>query len=205
MNTTLMPPGIAALPKTDTGMPIPWFVAEQPDGKRDFRIVDSAKLGRAIAHNFCWICGRPMQRWKTFVMGPMCVIQRITTEPPSHADCAIYAARVCPFLGSPTFGRREVGLPHKIIEKTLEMADHNPGITCLWTTAAYHQYGNFFHPADTSQLAWYRERRVATESEIVEALIDARLRLSSHPSRRFTDVELNVMFEKAKGASKLKQ
>ena len=72
------------LPKQD-GYPVPWFVAKVGD-RYDFRVVDPKKIEKAIKKRRCWVCGNPISPLEkmVFVVGPMCVINRTTAEPPSH-------------------------------------------------------------------------------------------------------------------------
>jgi hypothetical protein len=77
------PPAIQALPLDRRGFPVPWFI-KWFDGQPDFRVADREKMALAVRHGRCWICGKPMGRMKCFVIGPMCAVNRISSEPPSH-------------------------------------------------------------------------------------------------------------------------
>lgn len=80
-----LPDRIKALPIDARGYPIPWFVASV-DGK----------LGRHLS----------------FVIGPMSAINRNTSEPGCHRDCAQFAVRACPlFLVLPDAQYRTGNLP----------------------------------------------------------------------------------------------
>src|SRR4051794_7295681 len=98
--------------------------------------MDAEKL--ALAHNQkrCWVCGEPLGAFKTFVIGPMCAINRTSAEPPSHRECAEFSARTCPFLTKPRMRRNEKALPE---ERTCLgfMIERNPGVTLLWITKKY--------------------------------------------------------------------
>ena len=87
-----MPPAVAALPRNAQGYPIPWFVATLSDGSRDFRVASGERWHDAVRFNKCWVCGRTYGRFMSFLIGPMCAVNRITAEPPCHYDCAVYAA-----------------------------------------------------------------------------------------------------------------
>jgi len=56
-------------------------------GKPDFRTMDARKLGPAIRYHKCWMCGETMGKYMTSVIGPMCMISRTISEPPSHLEC----------------------------------------------------------------------------------------------------------------------
>ena len=53
---------------------------------------------RAFKRGLCWVCGEPLGVHKVYAIGPMCVINRTTSEPASHRDCAEFAVKACPFL-----------------------------------------------------------------------------------------------------------
>src|SRR5438132_506337 len=82
---------ISQLPIDDAGRPVPWFVA-WVDGKPEFRVVGPGKREEAYAKRKCWVCGQQLGSYLVFVIGPMCALNRISSEPPSHKDCAIFAA-----------------------------------------------------------------------------------------------------------------
>jgi len=71
---------------SDEGFPVPWFV-DYVMGKPDFRTMDARKLGPAIRYHKCWMCGETMGKYMTSVIGPMCMISRTISEPPSHLEC----------------------------------------------------------------------------------------------------------------------
>jgi hypothetical protein len=177
------PRGIARLPVDHRGYPIPWFVAYL-DGRPDFRVIDPANLASALKHQRCWICGGSLSTWKTFVLGPRCVLQAISGEPPNHDECAAYAARVCPFLALPHSMRREANLPEAITVNTM-MVKENPGITALWRARRYRVGRNadgslLLHIAGNPEsLVWYTEGRPATLAESRSALELARADLAA--------------------------
>jgi hypothetical protein len=163
------------LPIEERGYPVPYFVGKL-DGKWDFRIMDADKLHDAIRYRKCWLCGEQLGKFQTFVIGPMCAINRSSAEPPCHLDCARYAVRVCPFLTLPKAKRRESGLPEDRKSAGF-MIKRNPGVTMLWTTKGYRviraQRGgdgilfNFHEPTD---LEFYAEGREASLAEVMESI-----------------------------------
>jgi hypothetical protein len=110
MNIENVPERIAKLPRDDRGYPVPWFVA-WVDGRPDFRVIEGGRIFEALKERRCWVCGEKLGRYLAFVIGPMCAINRITSEPPSHRDCALFAARACPFLTMPRMKRNERAKP----------------------------------------------------------------------------------------------
>jgi len=176
-----MPARIATLPIDSRGYPVPWFVAWSQDGKPcrrgvgepDFRIVHPEQI--AVAHNkrLCWICGGVMGNYKTFLIGPMCAVNRISSEPPSHRDCATFAARACPFLSQPRMRRNDKGLPEEKFTAGIAIM-RNPGVSLVWTTRAYTPMkissGVLFQIGEPTDLQWFAEGRSATRAEIMHSI-----------------------------------
>src|SRR4029077_1545800 len=129
-----MPKSIAALPVDPRGFPVPVFVGWMA-GKPEFRGAAAAKQRLAIEERRCWTCGEKLNNRVSFIIGPMCVINRVSAEPPSHPECAAYSVLACPFLSRPGMVRRENDLPEEAA-KTGLMIMRNPGASCVWTTKA---------------------------------------------------------------------
>lgn len=119
------------------GYPVPYFVA-WVDDVPDFRIVDPAKLASCVHEHRCWICGDYIKRADpyAFVVGPMCAVNRVSSEPPSHQICARYAATACPFLTRPKMVRREGGLEEMAAPAGFSI-ERNPGVALIWLTREY--------------------------------------------------------------------
>ncbi len=165
------PPRIAKLPVNHASYPVPWFVA-WIDGQPDFRVVGPGKLDEAVEYKLCWLCGRPRGANAAFVIGPMCSVNRISAEPPSHRDCAIYAATACPFLTTPGMRRRDNNLPQDASEPDGEMIRRNPGVALVWVTRTWrtlHHY-RLFDVGDPIETHWYAEGREATRAEVVASI-----------------------------------
>lgn len=169
------------------GYPVPWFVAWLNDagdpvgrghGTPDFRILYPGAVADAIRYRRCWICGGRLGQNTAFVVGPMCAVNRTSSEPPSHVDCAEWAARACPFLTRPKMTRREAGLPET--EKPAGiMLERNPGVALVWVTRRYHAFGAItggvlFNMGTPERVVFYAEGRLATRAEI-EASIESGL------------------------------
>ena len=172
-----VPPRVARLPLDRRGRHVPWFVA-WIDGEPDFRIVGRDKVGEAVRFGKCFVCGEALGRWLTFPVGPMCTINRTAPEPPTHKECAIYAAQVCPFLTRPAMRRRSAGLPEGLSVDTHApgaAVAHNPGVTAIWTTRSHQPFadgkgGLLFQMGDPHEVLWYAEGRIASRPEANEAL-----------------------------------
>jgi|KBSMisStandDraft_5_1062788.scaffolds.fasta_scaffold00035_24 hypothetical protein len=178
------PPRMRSLPLNDKGYPIPWFVETLPDGSRDFRIMDGHKWVRAVRDRLCWLCGERMGAFMTFVAGPMCGINRTSAEPPSHHDCAEYAALACPFLTLPKAVRREAGLPEEVKHHKAKVTENhviggtaitrNPGVTLLWTTQSYQVHkvdnGRIIEMGAPCNVEWFAEGKPATRAQVEESI-----------------------------------
>lgn len=179
------------LPVDERGYPVPWFVQwlDAPGGKPtdygvgvpDFRVVDARKYAIAVKQRRCWICGGILGKFMAFVIGPMCAINRISGEPPSHSDCAHFAAIACPFLTMPQMRRRENDKPEGVLKSELLLL-RNPGCTLVWVTHGYsvirddsRDHGVLFEMADPAETPrWYCAGRRATTEEVI-ASVDSGL------------------------------
>ncbi len=167
------PARMASLPRDSRGYVVPYFVG-YVDGKPDFRCADHQKLVTCVRGRKCWLCGQGLQRRMTFVLGPMCGLNRTSSEPPSHHDCAQYAVRVCPFLTEPRAHRIEHGLPANSQEAPGVMLKRNPGVTLLWVTETYRTFdagnGVLIRIGDPLAVEFWAEGRRATLDETVESI-----------------------------------
>lgn len=171
-----LPPRIARLPVDARGYPVPWFV-EWIDGKPEFRVMDGRKWKRAVEDQRCWICGEKLGTWKAFSIGPMCALNRVSAEPPSHLECAEFAARACPFLARPEAHRRENGLPDGAEAPAGEMICRNPGVSLVWVTKRYQLFwaptgnqGYLIDIGQPSRALWFARGREATRDEVLASI-----------------------------------
>lgn len=168
-----MPPNIAALPRDHIGRPVPWFV-DTIDGKPDFRVMSWEALRDAVRFELCWVCGKRRGRTVSFVLGPMCAVNRNTAEPPCHRDCAVYSARFCPFLSTPRMVRRERNLPADYIDPPGEMIRRNPGVALVWTTRTFtvdrRPDGLLFTLGEPTETLWFAQGRPATHAEVMASI-----------------------------------
>ena len=122
-----------SLPLNEQGYPTPFFVS-YVDGKPDFRLADPQKLRHCIKYKRCWLCGQPLGTKVAFVIGPMCLCNHLSSEPPSHDACARWALVACPFLTRPRAKRREANRPEDINKPGGFMFEGNPGVCVLYAT-----------------------------------------------------------------------
>jgi hypothetical protein len=174
-----LPANMAHLPVDKRGYVVPWFVS-WINGEPEFRIADTKKMRRAVLEHLCWVCGRGIRAAvNVFVIGPMCAINRVSSEPPSHPECARFSALACPFLTMPKMRRRE---DEVTASATYGIGGvgirRNPGVALLWFTRGYKIYrepeeaggGHLFHLDSPTATEWYCEGRQATRAEVMHSI-----------------------------------
>jgi hypothetical protein len=170
-----LPSRMQTLPIDDRGYVVPWFV-DWIDGKPEFRAMDPQKWVKAIRLKLCWVCGERMGRYMTFVAGPMCGINRTSSEPPCHLECAQWSARNCPFLNNSEAIRRvdgEINNDSPLIGGV--GLRRNPGVTMLWTTKDYSIFddgkgGKLVHMGEPTAVEWYAEGKIATREQVMASI-----------------------------------
>lgn len=168
-----LPERMKSLPVDRRGFPVPKFV-QWIDGAPDFRVIDTAHMARCVRHRRCWLCGEPLGGTFVFVIGPMCCLNRVNSEPPSHYECARFAAVACPFLSQPLAKRNERDMPSEVKSAAGIMLPHNPTACCLWVTKGYGlqhlRNGVLFTLGDPIRLEFYHAGRPATHAEVNRAV-----------------------------------
>jgi hypothetical protein len=197
-----LPANIAKLPVDERGYPVPWFVS-WPNGKPEFRMIDGPKIKLAIIQKRCWVCGTRLRGPKTFVIGPMCTVNRNTAEPPCHLECAEFSVKACPFIMRPNMERREDDFTRKHARDIAGVAiRRNPGVTCLWTTLGSFPHsdggkGILFRLGDPIAVTWWREGRTATRAEIMESIDSGLPLIEEHWTNDRERAELKRLYEHA--------
>jgi hypothetical protein len=168
-----IPERMRGLPVDQRGYPVPWFVSWL-DGEPDFRVVHPARVLQAIGERRCWVCGQRLDGVFSFVIGPMCAINRISGEPPSHYACAAFSIKACPFLSLPTAKRRDADLPDDKWSPG-KMIARNPGVTLHWTTRDYSVVpsgkGVLVQLGKPEKLSAWHRGRLATKAELASSII----------------------------------
>ena len=168
-----LPDSMAALPHDSRGFPVPKFVA-WIDGEPDFRVIKSGWIGKCIRENLCWLCGCKMGQRKWFVIGPMCAITRVTSEPPCHRLCAEFAVKNCPFLTKPLAKRNERGM-EGMVPPAGKPIFRNPGVSCVWESERYRLFDDgegrqLIDVGDPRGATFWREGRKASQEEVLESV-----------------------------------
>lgn len=174
-----MPDRFKSLPVDKRGYPVPRFVATVND-EPDFRVVKAGWVGECLRNDFCWLCGVKLGSNKAFVVGPMCAVNRVSSEPPSHLECARFACMACPFMVNPKRRRRDEDLPEDKVDPGGIMIERNPGVSLIWVTKSYKSFrpgavagagdGILFTFGEASLTEWWARGRRATREEVLESI-----------------------------------
>ncbi|MFE9127032.1 hypothetical protein ACFYOF_16705 [Streptomyces sp. NPDC007148] len=197
-----LPSRMARLPRDKHGRVVPWFVA-WVDGAPDHRVVGAGKLDDAMRFRVCWLCGEHLGAYGAFVIGPMCAINRISAEPPSHRDCALYAVEACPFLTTPNMRRRDSNLPEAAQEPDGIMIRRNPGAVLLWVSRDWklHPRHQLWTVGDPVETRWYAEGRAATRDEVLASMASGlpilRAEAEQDPRPADAHAELDAQYARA--------
>jgi len=194
-NLPPLPHNMRDLPVDSRGYPVPFFV-EWIDGVPEFRLMSRGKMLRAVLLKLCWICGKPLgNRLVAFTIGPMCAINRISSEPPQHPECAEFAVHSCPFMLMPKMRRREDGLPPKKDAPGI-MEERNPGVMLVWLTRRWEVLdepeGYLFEVGAPIRTLWYAEGRKALRSEVLASIESGLPLLRKHAVSKEDVAELET-------------
>jgi hypothetical protein len=186
-----LPARLARRPVSERGFPVPWFVSFI-NGKWDFVNLDPRKIGEAYNREICFVCGEKLGQYKAFTIGPMCSINRVSSEPPAHRECAEYAVRACPFLARPNAKRNDKAHLVPSMDNVPGLAfEHNPGATLIWITRTFRPIrargGTLFEVGEPLEVAWYAEGRTATRQEIDAAIAKGLALLRREAEREGAD------------------
>jgi hypothetical protein len=92
------------------GYAIPVSIVIDDSGMPNFTINDELARHKALRHDSCGLCGKPLFRGRWFIGGPAPAFHPhgAYLDLPMHDECAHYALQTCPFIAAPHYGR-EVG------------------------------------------------------------------------------------------------
>ena len=142
----------------------------------------------------CWLCGTQRGRFQSYVIGPMCAINRVSGEPGSHLACAEYAVRACPFMVNPDRHRGEAHIPEGAYMSEYHNPA-NPGVNLIWTSRNGHPMrapnGNvLFDIGHPEHVEWYCRGRPATHTESMNALLRGAAFLREQAQQEGDDARL---------------
>ena len=103
-----IPERMAHLPKDERGLPIPYTVWVDTDGKAHFSINDSTKQLECGVHDLCGLCGFRNDEMRWFIGGPISAFHRHGSyiDGPMHDECLHFALKVCPYLALRNYNGR---------------------------------------------------------------------------------------------------
>lgn len=154
---------------------VPWFVTKRDEaGNPDFRVVELSRIREAVRFKLCWICGLRLGRDLAFCVGPMCIINRISAEPPQHEFCSLYAVRHCPFMSQ---GKARRPLSAELEAERIQdptMIERNPGVTAVWVTKRAKFLKDLARPVfvmgKPMRVSWWAGGVKATRAQVVESM-----------------------------------
>lgn len=110
--------------KDARGMPVPFVVFKDKDGKHHFKINDSSKTAKCVLGSLCTICGQRMDlddRWLVGGIASAFDKYGVYIDHPVHYECGKYALQVCPYLASRNYDATKTDMD-KLQEKIKEAA-----------------------------------------------------------------------------------
>jgi hypothetical protein len=170
-----LPERMQDLPIDSRGYPVPRFVQNRA-GEPDFRFMSLEHWKRCVEQHVCWVCGDRLGVRIAFVVGPMCIINETTSEPPCHRECAIWSARFCPFLSRPHMVRREDELTAQARGNSAGCPIlRNPGAAAVLMTRTYQLFDDgggryLIQMGEPTEVLWFAEGREATRAEVEESI-----------------------------------
>jgi hypothetical protein len=93
--------------------PIPYTTLIGPDGQPDFKVIDQQKRTEALNKFLCHLCGERLLIPFCLIGGPLAIVNRAFNDGPMHAECALYACKVCPYLARTDHGHSSADPKHK--------------------------------------------------------------------------------------------
>lgn len=86
------------------GFPVHFTVFRDKQGVPDFQVMYETRRIECFRKNWCHLCGRNLAPGPYhFIGSEKCIRLRAFIDGPMHIECAEYAAKVCPFLSSPSY------------------------------------------------------------------------------------------------------
>lgn len=171
-----MPDRLRGRPIDHRGFPVPWFVTNKTDaGLWDFVRINEARKNEALRKRVCWVSGERLGRAVAFVVGPMCIINRVASDPPIIPEIAEWSARICPFLSRPLAKRPDWDGDQRATPGVL--VPDNPGLCAVWVTRDYEMstrdYG-VIHFWEPQRVTWWRKGEDVTHSQEARNIYEAR-------------------------------
>lgn len=166
-----IPAEMSGRPVDKRGFPVPWFVTRKDEAGFgwDFVNIEGSRFGEAVKREVCWVSGEPLGKFRSFVIGPMCVINRVAGDPPVKKSIATWSVQVCPFLSRPMAHRDKSIDPQLISQQRGVMIERNPGVCAIYTVKrGSYRYGRegLFFLNEPESIEWWTKGRLATAQEV---------------------------------------
>lgn len=186
-----IPDCMAGRPVDRRGFPVPWFVTvKDENGDWDFAQVEKTRWDAAFEYNRCWVSGEPLGAYKSFVSGPLGVVNLIAGDPPVKKELALWSVKVCPFLSRPLARRSEKDLGDITVSAHQGFAvNRNPGVTAIYTTKSHARVNSaVVRMGPLEDITWWCQGRPATRTE-VQASLDEGLRIIAGDLSQFNTAQ----------------
>ncbi len=87
------------------GLPVPFVVFSDEQGKFHFKVNDTNKQIKCIEKSLCHICGQELKDNTWMLGGPASAFDKNGSyiDGPIHRECGQYALQVCPYLAYNTY------------------------------------------------------------------------------------------------------
>ena len=114
------------------GLPVPFVVLKDKDGKHHFKINDTQKTLDCMMGGKCTICGQPMSDEDRWVVGGIASAfddKGYYLDHPVHKVCGEYALQVCPYLAVRNYNAKiDMMKMQEHFKDQAEIKLHNPTI-----------------------------------------------------------------------------
>lgn len=98
---TPLPKLMRNLPRDPRGLPVPFVVLQDQNGKYHFKVNDTMKQLECYDKHLCSICGTHMESNDRWLIGGIASAfdkHGVYVDSPVHKSCGTYALMVCPYL-----------------------------------------------------------------------------------------------------------
>lgn len=145
------------------GMLVHFTVFVGPDDVPDFKVIDTRNRVRCLQEGLCAICGEKLDRVKVFFGGAKSIASRYFVDGPMHEECALYAAKVCPYLRDETWthaadgGAKHRGQEGVILHEYASVPKGRPKMAALYAISyaiVHSSEGPVYHAGTPTKIDW---------------------------------------------------
>ena len=98
------------LKRDPRGLPVPFVVLVDENGKHHFKINDTKKTLQCLTQGLCHVCGKELVHGDTWMVGGISSAfddRGYYVDGPIHKQCGEYALKVCPYMVHSNYTLRE--------------------------------------------------------------------------------------------------